>query len=85
VVSLAATGPFSTIHQHPEEGMETGGVGQVLALVGLVFLLLTGLGRQRARRQQQKPSPAFQRWQQWGSYTAFALILIGLVLMATAK
>jgi hypothetical protein len=65
--------------------MKTGGVGQLMALVGLIFLLLTGMGRQRARRQQQKPSPAFQAWQRWGSLAAFALIFIGLVLMAWAK
>ena len=61
--------------------MENGGLGQVLALVGLVLLILTGMGRQRARQQQKKPSPAFRRWQQWGSYAALALILIGLLLM----
>jgi len=65
--------------------METGGLGQFLALVGLIFLLLTGLGRQRARRQQQTQSPAFQRWQRWGSIAAFGLILAGLLLMAWAK
>jgi hypothetical protein len=65
--------------------MEHGGLGPVLALSGLILLLLTGLGRQRARSQQQKPSPAFVRWQKWGSLVAFALILAGLLLMATAK
>jgi hypothetical protein len=61
--------------------MEKIGLGQVLALLGLILLLLIGLGRQRARGQKQPPSSAFQRWQQWGSYAAFALILIGLLLM----
>jgi len=65
--------------------METGGLGQLLALVGLIFLLLTGMGRQRARRQQQTPSPTFQLWQKWGSIAAFGLILVGLLLMAWAK
>ncbi|MFW6122825.1 MAG: hypothetical protein ACOC6L_01145 [Thermodesulfobacteriota bacterium] len=65
--------------------METGGLGQLLALVGLIFLLLTGMSRQRARRQQQTRSPAYQRWQQWGSIAAFGLILVGLLLMAWAK
>lgn len=65
--------------------MGKGGLGQVLALVGLIFLLLTGMGRQRVRRQQLTPSPAFQLWQRWGSIAALALILVGLLLMAWAK
>ena len=66
--------------------MEKGGLGQVLALVGLIVFVLSGVGRQSRRRPQaQPPSSAFQRWQQWGTLTAIALILAGLVLMATAK
>jgi hypothetical protein len=67
--------------------MEKGGLGQILALVGLVVFLLTGLGRQRSRRRAQGPgpSPASQRWQQWGTVAAFGLIVAGLVLMATTK
>ena len=61
--------------------MEKIGLGQVLALLGLILLLLIGLGRQRARGQKRPPSPTFQRWQQWGSFAALALILIGLLLM----
>ena len=58
---------------------------EVLALVGLVSLLLTGMGRQRARQRERQPSPSFQRWQRWGSLAGLALILLGLFLMATAK
>jgi hypothetical protein len=67
--------------------MEKGGLGQILALVGLVVFLLTGLGRQRSRRRPQAPgpSPASQRWQKWGTVAAFGLIVAGLVLMATTK
>jgi len=67
--------------------MEKGGLGQVLALVGLIVFVVTGMGRRQSRRrpQSQPPSPAFQRWQQWGTLAAIALILAGLVLMATAK
>jgi hypothetical protein len=67
--------------------MEKGGLGQILALVGLIVFLITGLGRQQARRRPraQPPSPAFQRWQQWGMFAAIALVLAGLGLMATAK
>jgi ABC-type Fe3+ transport system permease subunit len=65
--------------------MEKGGVGQILALVGLIFLLITGMGRQRARSRQQQPAANPQRWQNWASLAGFALIIVGLVLMATAK
>ncbi len=71
--------------QYHGEGMEKGGLGQVLALVGLVLLVLTGMGRQRARQREQQPSPSFQRWQRWGSLVGLALILTGLVIMGTAK
>jgi threonine/homoserine/homoserine lactone efflux protein len=65
--------------------MEKGSFGQILALVGFILLLLTGVGRQQARRRQQQPSPRFQRWQNLGTLAAFALIIIGLILMATAQ
>jgi len=53
--------------------------------MGLILLLLTGVGRQRARRQQQPVSPAYQQWQFWGNIGAFGLLLIGLLLMTWAK
>ena len=67
--------------------MEKSGLGQILALVGLIIFVLTGVGRQRsrARSQSSPPSPAFQRWQQWGTIAAIVLILAGLVLMTTGK
>lgn len=67
--------------------MEKGGLGQILALMGLIVFLITGLGRQQARRRpgSQAPSLGFQRWQQWGTFAAIGLMLAGLVLMATAK
>ena len=67
--------------------MEKGGLGQVLALVGLIVFVLTGVGRRQSRRrpQSQPSAPVLQRWQQWGTLIAIALILVGLVLMATAK
>jgi uncharacterized membrane protein len=67
--------------------MEKSGLGQVLALVGLIVFVLTGVGRQRTRSRSQSspPSPTLQRWQQWGTIAAIALILAGLVLMATGK
>jgi hypothetical protein len=65
--------------------MEKGGLGQVLSLVGLILLLITGMGRQRSRSRQQSPAAGSQRWQNWASLAGFALIIVGLVLMATAK
>ena len=67
--------------------MEKGGLGQILALVGLIVFVLAGVGRQRSRRrpQSQGPAPAWQPWQRWGTLIAIALIIAGLVLMATAK
>ncbi len=67
--------------------MEKGGLGQILALVGLIIFLLTGVGRQRSRRrpQSQPPSLAWQRWQQWGTLAGIILIAAGLLLMASAK
>jgi uncharacterized membrane protein len=65
--------------------MEQGGLGQVLALMGLVLLILSGVGRQRARQRERQPPPSSQRWQRWGSFAGLALVLVGLLLMATAK
>jgi uncharacterized membrane protein len=67
--------------------MGKSGLGQVLALVGLIVFVLTGVGRQRTRTRSQAPppSPTFQRWQKWGTFAAIALILAGLVLMAASK
>lgn len=65
--------------------MQTGGLGQILALVGFILLLVAGVGRQRARQRPTPPSGAFQLFQTWGSLAAFALIVLGLLLMAAAK
>jgi len=65
--------------------MEKVGLGQILALVGLIVLLLTGAGRQQSRRQRRPPSTRFLQWQRWGTYAALALLLAGLLLMTWAK
>ncbi len=67
--------------------MEKSGLGQILALVGLIIFVLSGVGRQRARSRSQgpPPSPAFLLWQKYGTITAIALIIVGLVLMNMSK
>jgi hypothetical protein len=66
--------------------MEKGGLGQILALVGLIIFVLSGVGRRPSRRSQSSPpSQSWQHWQQCGTLTAIGLIVAGLVLMATAK
>jgi uncharacterized membrane protein len=67
--------------------MEKSGLGQILALVGLILFVLTGVGRQRSRSRSQAspPSPTFQLWQKYGTIAAIALVVVGLILVAMAK
>ena len=67
--------------------MEKSGLGQILALVGLIIFVLSGVGRQRSRKGSQgpPPSPAFQLWQKYGTIAAIVLIAVGLLLMAMGK
>jgi len=60
-------------------------LGQILALLGLVLLVLGGLGRQRGRRRRQPPAAGFARWQRFSDLTALGLILAGLLLMWSQK
>ncbi len=65
--------------------MGTAELGKIIALAGLILVLVSSWGRQRARKQKA-PSPALLRLQSWGSLVAFGLILAGLILMmAPAK
>jgi hypothetical protein len=67
--------------------MEKGGLGQILALVGLIIFVLSGVGRRQSARRSQSPPPSqsWQRWQLCGTLTAIGLIVAGLLLMATTK
>jgi len=61
-------------------------LGEIIALVGLVVLLLTGMGRRRVR---QGKLPAKQNLVKWlflrGDVVAFVIIFVGLVLMYIKK
>jgi hypothetical protein len=56
-----------------------------MALVGLILLLLTGMGRQKSRRQTQESSPQLPEWQRWGNYVGLALVLVGLLIWIWTK
>jgi len=60
-------------------------LGQILALVGMVVLLLTSMSRQRARKSGQASTPGFFRQQRWMHAAAYGLILVGLMLMWAKK
>jgi hypothetical protein len=60
-------------------------LGQIVALVGMVVLLLTGMSRQRARKLGQASTPVFFRQQRWLRGVAYGLILVGLILMWAQK
>ena len=60
-------------------------IGQILALVGMVVLILSGMGRQRARKQGKQAAPAFLKQQRWLHGAAYGLILVGLLLMWVKK
>lgn len=64
--------------------MQTGSLGQVLAVLGMILFLITAWGRRQARTRKQ-PSAALVKLQSWGSLAAFGLILAGLVLMNYQK
>jgi LPXTG-motif cell wall-anchored protein len=65
--------------------METLRSGQILALLGLVLVVLTGWGRRRRRDRQKPPSRTELLLQTWGSVAGFLMILAGLVLMSFHK
>ncbi len=64
--------------------METPYLGQGLALAGMLLLLAANLARGQARRQRQ-PVSWWVRLHSYGSFAAFALILMGLGLMWLGK
>ena len=71
----------------PEEIMlGSMGLGEVVALVGMVVLLLTGMGRRRVRQGRRPAGGGLGTWLVGrGDVVAFVLILAGLVLMYLQK
>ncbi|MHB8068734.1 MAG: hypothetical protein ACYDIC_12650 [Desulfobaccales bacterium] len=67
--------------------LSLGGIelGQVLALVGLVLLLLSGWRRRQARKAGQASTPQFFREQRWMYAAAYGLIIVGLMLIVGKK
>jgi hypothetical protein len=88
---VAAPGCRSDLHLNlpeiKESRLNVGAVelGQIIALVGMVVLLLTGMRRQRARKSGQSSTPKFFREQRWLHGAAYGLILVGLLLMWAKK
>lgn len=58
--------------------------GEILALLGMGVLLLSNMGRRRAR-QGQLGKGGVIRMLAWGDFVAFGLILAGLVVMYLQK
>ena len=56
-------------------------LGQIVTLVGLVVLLVTGLRRQQARKAGKASTPAFFREQRLMYAAAYGLIVLGLILL----
>ena len=61
-------------------------LGEVVALVGMVLLLLTAMGRRRVRQGRRPAGGGLGTWLVGrGDVVAFVLILAGLVLMYLQK
>ena len=59
--------------------------GEILALAGMGVLLLSNMGRRRARQGKVPAKGGLARMLSWGDYAAFGLILAGLVVMYLQK
>jgi hypothetical protein len=59
--------------------------GEVIALVGMVVLLLSNMGRRQARQGKVSDNRSLVKMLSWGDFVAFGLILLGLVIMYFQK
>ena len=60
-------------------------LGPILALIGMVLLLLSSMGRQRARKSGKARTPAYLQQQRWLHFAAYGLIIVGLLMMWAKK
>lgn len=61
------------------------GLGEFLALVGMIVLLITGMGRRSLRQGRLASGRRLAGWVGYGDYVACGLILAGLVVMYLKK
>ena len=59
--------------------------GEIIALVGMGVLLVSNMGRRRARTGKVPANRTLTRMLSWGDFLAFGLILAGLVVMYIQK
>jgi len=59
--------------------------GEILALAGMAVLLLSNMGRRRARQGRVPAKGGLTRMLGWGEYVAFGLIFAGLVVIYLQK
>ncbi len=56
------------------------GLGAIIALVGMIFLLISNFNR-RAARRSPRATPVQVFLGRWGAIAAFSLIAVGLLLL----
>lgn len=61
--------------------MGTGNLGQILAIIGLIMVVIMRWSGRRVRGQKRPAAPAGFDYHFWGGLAGFLLILAGLVLM----
>jgi hypothetical protein len=59
--------------------------GEIIALVGMGILLVSNMGRRKARTGRVPANRTLVRMLSWGDFVAFGLILAGLVVMYIQK
>ncbi|MGQ9920629.1 MAG: hypothetical protein ACUVRZ_04790 [Desulfobacca sp.] len=56
------------------------GLGAIIALVGMIFLLIANFNR-RAARRRPRVTPAQTFLAHWGAIAAFGFLAVGLLLL----
>jgi hypothetical protein len=60
-------------------------LGEILAFLGLVLVLLGTMSRRRVRQSKVMPTGVFGLWVRYGDFASFGLLLAGLALMGVAR